>query len=150
MIKKDIDFDLKQALLSGDKSLASVLRTIKGAILNLEIELGVRDPGLDDDKIIALLQKESKKRKDAIEIYKKAGDEERATKEKYEIEVIAKYLPEMMTTEEIETVVDKVIAGMGEKPTMKQMGAIIGAVKSECGNLADGGTISVIVKSKIS
>lgn len=149
MIKQTIDTDIKSAMLSGDKNLVSVLRTIKSAILDVEVNSGKREEGLDEDTVISLLQKESKKRSEAAELYTKAGDEERASKELYEVEVLKKYLPEMLSDEEIAKTVDEVIASTPEA-SMQKMGQIIGQVKAKTGTRADGAVIARIVKEKLS
>lgn len=149
MIKQSIEADLKKAMLAGEKELVTTLRTIKGAILDVEISTGVRDIGLDDDSIIALLIKESKKRTEASKIYKDAGDEERSGKELGENKVIDRYLPTMMGEGEIETIAKKVISGVSGEVSMQQMGMIIGQVKSKAGPLADGSLIAKIVKDLI-
>ena len=149
MIKQSIENDIKTAMLSGDKELVSALRTIKSAILDVEVNQNLRDTGLGDDAIVALLQKEYKKRAEAAGMYESAGEKVRADKERYEQNVIQKYLPAMMSNEEISKIVDEVIANMGEV-SMQNMGQVIGAVKAKTGNLADGGVIAGLVKAKLS
>lgn len=149
MIKKQIEDDLKSALLGGDKELATTLRTIKSAILDVEVNTGRREEGLPDEEIIGILIKESKKRQDAAKIYKDANDEVRSTKELNESEIIAKYLPKMMDESEISQLVKEVIDGMGGEVSMQQMGQVIGQVKARAGVLADGSLIAQIVKSEL-
>jgi uncharacterized protein YqeY len=149
MIKQQIEDDLKSALLGGDKELATTLRTIKSAILDVEVNTGRREQGLPDDEIIGILIKESKKRQDAAKIYKDANDNERASKELNESEVISKYLPKMMDESEISQLVKEVIDGIDGEVSMQQMGQIIGQVKAKTGALADGSLIAQIVKSEI-
>lgn len=149
MIKNQIDADLKTALLSGDKELTTTLRTIKSVILDAEVATGKREEGLDDDSIINILIKESKKRNDSANIYKQAGDNERAKKELAENEVISKYMPKMMSQDEITELAKEVIDSI-ENPSIQQMGQIIGQVKSKTGPLADGALIAKIVKEFLS
>ena len=96
MLKSTIQSDLKAAMLSGDKTRASVLNMIKSVILNEEIAKGVRDTGLQDDAVLVLLQKEAKKRVDAAEIYKDAGDDDRAATE-LELQIVSRWTVEMET-----------------------------------------------------
>ncbi len=140
--------DLKQALLSGDKELVSVLRGIKSVILYEEVAQGKRDEGLTDPQIQGLLFKEVKKRHDAIALYNKGGNQERADQEKYEIDVIEKYLPAMMSVEEVETLVDRAIQST-EATSVKDMGKVMGYVKKESKGLADGSVVARIVKEKL-
>ncbi len=149
MIKKQIEDDLKSALLGGDKELATTLRTIKSVILGEEVNSGRREEGLPDDEIIGLLIKESKKRHDAAKIYQDANDESRSNKELEEVKVIEKYLPKMMDESEVSKLVKDVINNMGGEVTMQQMGQIIGQVKARAGVLADGSLIAKVVKSEI-
>ena len=148
MIKQTIEEDLKRAMLGGDKRLVSVLRTIKGAILDAEIASGARENGLPNDQVIVLLQKESKKRGEAATLYAGAGDFERAANERYEQEVLAKYLPAQLDEAAISVVVDSVLAEMGEVD-MREMGKVIGAVKAKTGPSADGSVIAKIVKERL-
>lgn len=136
-------------MLAGDKQLVEVLRGIKSAVLNVEIATGVRGEGLSDEAVITVLQKESKKRGDAIELYENAGQTERAAKERYEQEVMSKYLPEMMGEEELEAIVLKTISGFETPPTKQQMGQVISKVKQEVGGRADGALIARLVQKNL-
>lgn len=147
-LKAKIEADLKQALLSGDKQAATTLRGLKSAILNEEISKGQRENGLSDEAIITCLQKESKKRSEAIELYKQAGSDERAAQETSEKQLIDGYLPAALSDDEIESIVNDVIAQQAEV-TPASMGKIIGAVKAKTGGAADGAVIAQIVKSKL-
>ena len=148
MIRQSIDNDIKTAMLTGNKEVVNALRTVKSVILNAEVNSGKRQDGLGDEETVVLLQKEVKKRSESAELYKSAGDEERASKELFEIECISKYLPEMMNDDEIRTVIDEVISST-EDVSMQKMGQIIGAVKAKTGSKADGGAIARLVKEQI-
>lgn len=143
-----INADVKQALLSGDKELVSVLRGLKSVVLNEEIAQGKRDTGLDDEVVINLFQKEVKKRNEAIELYQKANDQARAEREAYEVEVISRYLPEMLAEEDIVNIVDEVINELGATD-MSKMGQVIGEVKKRSEGRADGALIAKIAKEKL-
>ena len=148
MLKDTIQSDLKAAMLSGDKTRASVLNMIKSVILNEEIARGIRDTGLQDEAVLLLLQKEAKKRVDAAELYKNADDDGRAAIELAESELISGYLPEQMDDGELEAIVEDQIATI--KPDgMKDMGRVIGAVKAKVGQRADGGRVAQLVKQKL-
>ncbi len=149
MLKLKLDTDLKAAMLAGDKTRVEVLKMLKSSILYKEVELGARDSGLNDEQIIDVLSKESKKRAEAAEMYEKAGRTEQANAEKFEQTVILEYLPKQASDTEIEQVVDKVIAGVNGA-SMQQMGQIIGACKAKLGNTADGSRVASIVKEKLS
>lgn len=148
MIKQAIDTDIKQAMLAGDKQLVSALRTIKSVILDAEIKEGVRDTGLEDQKVIALLQKEAKKRGETAELYKNAGDESRAKQELYEKGVLGKYLPEQLDEAVIIKMVDDAIDQIGDQGP-QAMGQIIGIVKAKGGAAVDGAVVARIVKERL-
>jgi uncharacterized protein YqeY len=148
-VQDKIDSDLKSALLAGEKAKVETLRGLKSAILNEAIAQGAKDSGLDDGQIQKVLSKESKKRSEAAELYKKGGNEERAEAELAEKAVIDAYLPEQADESQITAAVDKAMAGM-ESPTMADMGRVIGLVKAELGPTADGAAIAKIVKEKLS
>lgn len=148
MLKDQIISDLKAAMLSGDKQRTEALKMLKSAITYKEVELGNRDSGLSDEQVIDVLSKESKKRGDAAEMYEKAGRAEQAGAERFEQEVIAGYLPEQASDDDIKAVIDEVVAGMGEV-SIGQMGQIIGAVKAKLGQTADGAKIAAFVKEKL-
>jgi uncharacterized protein YqeY len=149
MLKSDIDKDLKEAMLSGDKRLVEMLRTLKSAILYKEVADGNREEGLSDEEIVAVLKKEKKSRNDAIALYQQAGETQRASEEQYQIDVITKYLPEEMSEEAIGSVVAQALSQLSiESPEQKDMGMIIGAVKKLAPS-ADGALIAKVVKESI-
>jgi len=149
MLKKDIDGDIKTAMLAGNKRLVEVLRSIKSAVLYKEVADGKRDEGLDDDDIVKVLKKERKSRMDAQELYAKANEKERAQEEEYQISVIEGYLPEELSEEKVLALVESVISDLNlENLDMKDMGKIIGTAKQKEPN-ADGAMLSKIVKDLI-
>lgn len=149
MLKADIDKDLKTAMLSGDKDLVEVLRTIKSAILYKEVADNKRGEGLSDDEIVAVLKKEQKSRKDAIALYKQAGEQSHIDTEQYQLDVISRYTPEEMSEEAVREAVTQTLSKLGiETPTTQDMGRIIGAVKNVAPN-ADGAVIAKVVKDSI-
>jgi len=148
-MQEQIDKDLKQALLSGDKPKAETLRGLKSALLNEAIAQNARDSGLSDELIQKTLAKESKKRQEAADLYKQGGSAERAEQELAEKAIIDAYLPEQMGEAELAVIVDEEISKAGQ-PTTQDMGRIIGAVKARTAGQADGGLIAKLVKEKLS
>lgn len=148
-IKERIDTDLKTAMLSGDKVLTTTLRGLKSAILNVEIAENKRDSGLSDEEVIGILGKEAKKRQESADLYIQGGNTEKAEAEKFEKEVIEKYLPKQMDDEELKAMVEAAITETGAA-NMQDMGKVIGLVKSRAGATADGGRIATLVKEKLS
>lgn len=136
-------------MLGGDKTLVTTLRGLKSAILYAEVAAGKREEGLGDDEIIVLLQKESKKRQESAELYKKGGNDEKADAELTEYEVIQKYLPAQLSDEELMQLVEKAMEEI-EDNSPQAMGRIIGKVKELSGGQADGGRIAGAVKERLS
>lgn len=148
-IKAQIDNDLKTAMLAGNKELATILRGLKSSILNVEIANNQRDKGLDDEDIVAVLQKEAKRRQESADMYLQGGSQERAQAEIAEKAIIEKYLPTQLTEEELYEIIDKTIEAVGASGP-QDMGRVIGAVKQEAGGKADGASIARIVKQRLS
>ena len=144
MLKKQINADLKAAMLARNAFETTVLRGLKASILDEEVKLGKREEGLDNSEIETLVAREVKKRKEAASLL----DEERAENELKEAEILSKYLPEMASEDEIRTAVKAEISAMGEV-SVKQMGAIIGKIKAKFGNSADGAVLAKIVKEEL-
>ena len=147
-LKEQIQNDMKAALLSGDRFVGDVLRNLKAAILNEEVAQNKRDEGISDADIEKIIAKEVKKRYEAATLYDQNSRDDSADQERREAAVLETYLPEQLSEAEVKTVVDAKIAALGATD-MKMMGQVIGAVKSELGNTADGALISKIVKEQL-
>lgn len=148
MLKQQIEQDLKQALLSGDKDRATTLRGLKSVILYAEVSKGVRVEGLADDEITVLLIKEAKKRQESADFFKKGGADDRAAKELAEKGIIEAYLPQQMSDEDLLKLIDTAIAEANVEGPMA-MGKVIGAVKKQAGAAADGSRIAQKVKERL-
>lgn len=142
-LKTKITADLKTAMLARDAFTTNVLRGLKSAILDEEVKTGKRDEGLNDAGVEKILAREVKKRKEAAGML----DEARAENELKEAEVLQKYLPEMISEEDLAKLVDEKIAEIGKD--MKNMGRIIGEIKGKLGASVDGALLSQIVKAKL-
>jgi uncharacterized protein YqeY len=147
-VQDQIDKDLKEALLGGDKAKAETLRGIKSALLNEAISQGARQTGLSDEQIQKVLARESKKRQEAADLYNQGGSAERASAELAEKAIIDAYLPEQLDEAEIARLVEEEAAKI-DSPTMQNMGQIIGAVRARAGGRADGALIARLVKEKL-
>lgn len=148
-LKEQIQNDIKAALLSGSRFEGDTLRNLKAAILNEEVAKNKRDEGLVDEEIEQVIAREVKKRVESIKLYEQNDRPELAEDEKKEKEVLVKYLPAQLSEAEIKVVVDAKISALGATD-MKMMGQVIGAVKAELGNAADGAVISKLVKDNLS
>ena len=147
-LKTQLDADLKTAMLARDSFLCDILKGIKSAILNQEIASGKRDEGLADAEVESLLAKEAKKRDEAAKLYEQGGNQEMADKEKREKEVIAKYLPEQISEDDIKKLVTDAIASTGATE-VKDLGKVIGQVKGRAGNSADGALVAKIAREQL-
>lgn len=149
MLESRIADDLKAAMLAGDKTRVEALKMLKSALLYKAVELGVRDSGLTDEQIVEVLSKEAKKRLDAAQMYQQAGNAQKAAAETSENDLIRQYLPAQLSDEDLEKLVNDVIAEAGEV-SIKDMGRVIGLIKQKAGNTVDGSRVATLVKEKLS
>lgn len=147
-LKEQINNDLKTALLGGNRFAGEVLRGLKATILNEEVAKNVRDEGLADDAIQQLIAREVKKRNESAAIYDGAGRPELAETERAEAKVLSSYLPAQLTDGEIIAVIERIASSL-DVTGPSAIGQLIGAVKKELGNSADGGTIARLVKNAL-
>lgn len=131
-----------------DQTALTALRAVKSAILLAQTESGAKED-LTEEQELKILQKQVKQRRDSAAIYIEQGREDLAAPELAEADVIAQFLPEALSEEEIEKVVVATIEQVGAQG-MKDMGKVMGIVSKELAGRADGKTISAIVKSKLS
>jgi uncharacterized protein YqeY len=148
MLKQQIDQDLKEALLKGNKDLVMTLRGLKSVILYAEVEQGKREAGLGDDEVTRLLAKESKKRQESADLYKQGGDEVRAVKELEEKKAIDVYLPQQLSDEALKELINAVVTEL-QVSSPQAMGQVIGAVKQRSQGAADGTRIAQFVKERL-
>lgn len=147
-LSAQIQDDMKAALLGGDRFVGDTLRNLKAAILNEEVAQGKRDEGLSDEEIEKVIAREVKKRKESITVYEANGRPELAETEKKEAEILSRYLPEQLGEDEIRAIVTAKITELGVTDA-KGMGQVIGAVKQQVGNTADGALLARIVKESL-
>jgi len=139
--------ELKAAMRAKDTLKLEALRAIKSAVL-LAKTASAGDAELSEEEEIKLLQKLVKQRKDSALIFREQKRDDLATPEEAQAEVIAKFLPEQLTTEAIEKIIDDIIAKTGAEG-MKDMGKVMGMASKEMAGKADGKTISTIVKQRL-
>lgn len=147
-IKEQLDQDLKKAMLSGDKTMATTIRGLKSAVLYAEVAAGSREQGLADEEIIQLFSKEAKKRQESADLYIRGGSQEKADAELAEKRIIELYLPQQISDEELTAIIAQVSEEMGGI-SQSQMGQAIGKVKALVGAGADGGRIAAAVKAVV-
>ncbi|APU10718.1 glutamyl-tRNA amidotransferase [Cellulophaga lytica] len=146
-LQQDVMTAMKTAMKAKDSVALESLRAIKSVLLMAQTESGAKTE-LTEEEEIKIVQKLVKQRKDSAAIYKEQGREDLAAPELAQAEVIAQFLPEQMSEEDIAKVVESVITKTGAEG-MKDMGKVMGLVSSQLAGKADGKTISTIVKSKL-
>ncbi len=139
-----LESDLKDAMRERDKIRLTVLRLLKSALKNYEIEVGHE---LSSQEILGVLQKEAKKRQEAAEAYEKAGREEQAQEERAELKAIDHYLPDQMSEADVKKVVAEVVAAA--PADQRQMGPLIGQVRAKTQGQADGALIARLVQEQL-
>ncbi len=140
---EQINSDFKQAMLNHDEVRKTTLNGLKSAIKYREVEKGAGSV-LDDQEIEAVIAREVKSRNDAIEVYRQAGDNERADKEVAERDILMVYLPKQLTADELRVKVAEIIVNGGYEK--QDFGRIMGQAKVEIGNAADGAAIAAMVR----
>ena len=134
--------ELKAAMIAKDAERLSTLRLLKSAVNYAQIER--RTENLTEAEVVALIQKEVKKRRDAAEQYEKGGRPELASKEKQEITVLESFLPKPLALDELEQLIRAAIQETGAT-SKKQMGQVIKAVQARAAGRAAGKIISELV-----
>ena len=145
-LKKRIDEKLNQALKAKDKNTYPTLRLIVSAIKDAEI--AGRSKGLtelSDGDISAILKKMIKQRNESCEVYKKAGRNELLENEQKEIKVINEFLPKQLSDEETKRICEEAIKSVGAS-SMKDMGKVMGILKSKHAQTIDFSKVSIIIK----
>lgn len=133
---------MKSAMKGGDKRKLGVIRLIMAAIKQREVDERIE---LDEDQVLAVLDKMVKQRRDSIEQYEKAGRDELAEQEQFEIEVLQEYLPEALSEEEITDLIKQAMAETGAE-SMRDMGKVMGILKPKLQGRADMGAVSAKIK----
>jgi uncharacterized protein YqeY len=143
----DLSNALKEAMKSKDKTKLDAIRQVQTEVAKKKAEKGEE---ATDELVLGVISSYVKKMSKAVEEYESLGDRgvEMAEKIQGEIDFLSTWLPEQLSDEEVEKIVDEVLSELGDVD-MSQMGKIIGAVMAKADGL-DGSTVSKIVKSKIS
>ena len=149
MIRDEIKAALVTAMKGGDKTATGTIRLIQSAITNRDIELRTSSATPDDDLVVTeVLQKMIKQRRESAELYRKGNREELAATEEAEIAVIERFLPKQMSDEEANAAIQAIIADTGASG-MKDMGKVMGEVKSRLAGQIDPARASAMVRSAL-
>jgi len=146
-IKEQLKLDLTEAIRSRDEIVSGTIRMVLTAITNEEVA-GKEARQLSDEEVITVLSREAKKRREAAEAFADAGRTDKATLEKAEGEVIAKYLPAQLTEADIAAMIAEAITATGAAGPA-DMGKVMGAIKAKIAGKADGSVVSSLVKAAL-
>ena len=147
-LETQIMAEMKDAMKAKNEAVLRSLRAIKAEIIKAKTEPGAGGE-INEATEQKFLQKMMKQRKDSLEIFTKQGREDLAVKEKEEIEVIERFLPKQMSEAEIKEAVAAIITQSGAS-SVADLGKVMGAASKQLAGLADGKTISTIVKELLS
>lgn len=146
-IKERLQTDLTAAMRSRDELRTATIRMALTAITNAEVA-GKQARKLSDDEVTAVLTKEAKKRREAAQAFRDGGREDRAQREDAEAVVLADYLPEPLSDDELARLVDAAIAETGaESP--RDMGKVMKLVQPQVAGRADGSKVAAAVKARL-
>src|SRR5258708_1739682 len=144
MLVETLKQKIQEAMKSGDAVKLSTLKLLFSELHNYQID----HPQMTKEEELVVIKKEAKKRKDAIESYKKAGANDRAAQEEAELKILEEYLPEQMSDEELRKIIDQVFTEVSPEG-IKDMGKVIGLVMAKAKGNADGGKVAQLVKAKL-
>jgi len=140
-----IESDLKAARLARDEDLRDALSLVLNALQAAQKEL---QRPLSDEEELQVLQRERKRRLEAAEAFRAGGREEQADDEEYELEILEDYMPEPLSEEEMEEIIDDVISEVGAT-SIRDLGRVMAGVMHQVSGRADGSTVSQLVKEKL-
>lgn len=144
-LKNRLQQDMKDTMRSGDKPRLGVIRLILAAVKQREVDERIE---LDDDQILAVLDKMAKQRRESIDQYTKAGRNDLADQENFELELIKTYLPEQLDDAAIDALIDEALQATGAS-SLKDMGKVMGILKPKMQGRADMGAVSGRIKSRL-
>jgi uncharacterized protein len=144
-LKGQITEDMKSAMKAGDKDRLKVVRLILAAIKQIEIDKRIE---LDDAAVLSVLDKMVKQRRDSIEQFQKGNRNDLADIELAEIEILDRYLPEQLGDAELDALIESAITATGAD-SIRDMGKVMAAIKSQAAGAADMGTVGARVKARL-
>ena len=144
-LKAKILDDVKTAMRARDQRRLTALRLITAAIKQIEVDKRIE---LDDQAVLAVLDKMVKQRRESLEQYESAGRDDLAAQEKFELELIATYLPEALSDGEIAALIKQVMEETGAS-SIRDMGAVMNKLRGEVQGRADMKAVSQAVKSQL-
>src|SRR3954468_6685805 len=149
MLKDRLRADLTTSIKARDEIRSSTLRMVLTSITNAEVA-GKEARELTDEDVLGVLTSEGKKRREAAEAFEDAGRSEQAAKERAEFAVLAEYLPEQLTAEQVADLVTEAIEATGAREEgMRAMGKVMGALQPKVKGRADGGAVAAEVRRQL-
>ena len=144
-LKQTLTNDMKASMKGGDKKRLGVIRLVLAAIKQIEVDERIEP---DDNRVLAVLDKMVKQRRESISQYKDAGREDLWQQEEFEISILKDFLPEALSEAEIAQLITKAIADTGAS-SIKDMGKVMGMIKPQMQGRADMGAVSGIIKAQL-
>ncbi|MGC1181560.1 GatB/YqeY domain-containing protein [Legionella sp.] len=144
-IKERLNTDIKDAMRAQNKNLLTTLRLITAAVKQIEVDERIE---VDEARMLAILDKMSKQRKESIIQFEKASRDDLVLQEQFELSIISKYLPEPLSTAEIEKIVNDAITST-DATKLADMGKVMAQLKPTLQGRADMGQVSMLIKAKL-
>ena len=145
-LKPQLTEDMKSSMKSGDKHRLGVIRLILAAIKQIEVDERIE---LDDARILVVLDKMAKQRRESISQFSGAGRDDLIAIEEAELVILKEFLPEALSDEEIGQLIDAAIGDSGAA-SIKEMGKVMGILKPQLQGRADMGKVSQLIKTRLS
>ncbi|MEX2327564.1 MAG: GatB/YqeY domain-containing protein [Pseudomonadales bacterium] len=144
-IKARVDAAVKDAMRARDKQRLGALRLIAAEFKRVEVDERIE---LDDTRVLSILDKMTKQRKDSLSQYQAAGRQDLADQEAFELDLLAEFMPEALDEDEITVLIADAVAETGAS-TIKDMGAVMGVLRPKVQGRADMGQVGALVKEKL-
>jgi len=144
-LKDQITEDMKSAMKAGEKDRLKVVRLIRAAIKQIEVDKRIE---LDDAAVLTVLDKMVKQRRDSVEQFQKGNRSDLADIELAEIVVLEDYLPEQLSDEELDAMIDEAISAT-DAESIRDMGKVMGQIKAKAAGAADMGAVGAKVKARL-
>lgn len=145
MLKNQITDTLKTAMKAKEMATVTVIRSLQAAIKQIEVDERIE---LDDDQVLKVIEKQIKQRKESVKAFEGAGRLELAQKEQAEIDVLSQFLPEAMTVEELDALIEQTISAQNAT-SIKDMGKVMNALRPIIAGRADPAEVSAKIKAKL-
>lgn len=144
-LKQNLSEAMKAAMKGGDKPRLGVIRLVMAAIKQVEVDERIE---LDDERVLAVLDKMVKQRRESISQYTTAGRDDLVQQEEYEVSVLQDFLPEALSEDEIEQMIAQAVDETGAS-SIKDMGKVMGLLKPQMQGRADMGAVSGKIKARL-